>query len=164
MTDSEAQTSRWWRREAHSCDISPRGWRPASVSADCRWTLPQRGAWLAGSACPLWTNGATVTTRARHSYQTHVLVSDLGSLLQKVSLNLPLSGPKQTNIRKIIYIIRVSEVTVTTLDILDFENLLNDLNNIKSCENTTPIVKELTKKWPHSKKGYFYTASTQIIL
>lgn len=87
-----------------------------------------------------------MTTRARHSYHTHVLVSDLGSLLQKVSLNLPLSGTKQTNIRKIIYIIRVSEVTVTTLDILDFENLLNDLDNIKSCENTTPIVKELTKK------------------
>lgn len=43
----------WWRREVRSCDISPRGWRPASVSAGYQWTLLQRGAWLAGSACPL---------------------------------------------------------------------------------------------------------------
>ncbi len=43
----------WWMREVRSCDISPRGWRPASVSAGYRWTLLQWGAWLAGSTCPL---------------------------------------------------------------------------------------------------------------
>lgn len=43
--------------------FSPRGWGPAWVSADCQWTQPRWGAWLGGSARPLWTNKATVTTR-----------------------------------------------------------------------------------------------------
>lgn len=42
-----------WIREIRGGDISPRGSRPASVSAGYRWTLLQRGAWLVGSACPL---------------------------------------------------------------------------------------------------------------
>ncbi len=45
----------WWTWKVRSCDFSPRGWRPASFSAGYRWTLLQRAAWLAGSACPLWT-------------------------------------------------------------------------------------------------------------
>lgn len=71
----------WWAREVSSCDISPRGWGPASVSADYQWTLLQRGAWLAGSACPLWTNKATMTTRTLQSYRdrTRVSLSGQGS-------------------------------------------------------------------------------------
>lgn len=78
---SENVMGSWWAREVRSCDISPRGWGPASVSADYQWTLLQRGAWLAGSACPLWTNKATMTTRTLQSYQdrTRVSLSGQGS-------------------------------------------------------------------------------------
>lgn len=78
---SENVTASWWAREVSSWDISPRGWGPASVSADYQWTLLQRGAWLAGSARPLWTNKATMTTRTLQSYRdrTRVSLSGQGS-------------------------------------------------------------------------------------
>lgn len=63
---------RRWRAsratQVTSCDISPRGWGPASVSAGCQRTRLQWGAWLSGSACPLQTARATMTTHRLHSY------------------------------------------------------------------------------------------------
>lgn len=55
--------------EHRSCDISPRGWGPASVSAGYQWTPLRRGAWLEESACPLWTTRTTMTTCKLQSCQ-----------------------------------------------------------------------------------------------